>query len=89
MARCWELRDCDGELLENCAHPNEFMDRCPTKCAFARCDRPQHVPTFDSALIFDDAVDHSHAIKEECLHCEFFILKGPRKGEGPRGPMVD
>ncbi len=80
MARCWETRDCgdEGDLLETCPHPNELHDPCPTKCAVARCDRSQRVVTADPALLFDPTVDRGVAIKEECLHCEFFLTKGPR-----------
>ena len=89
MARCWELRDCDGDLLENCPHPNEFNDRCPAKCRFADCQRPQRAHAADPSVLFDATVDRSHAVKDVCLYCELFILKGPREGEGPRGPMTD
>ena len=85
MARCWEQRGCDGDLLENCPHEQEFKDRCPTKCAFARCELPTHEPTDDPALIWDPTVDRSHAIREECLFCSHFLTKGPRIGEGDDG----
>jgi hypothetical protein len=81
MARCWEIRDCvedEGDLIDTCAHANEFFDRCPTKCAFANCQRPQREHTADAALIFDPTVDRGVAIKEVCLHCGFFLEKGPR-----------
>ena len=82
MPRCWELRDCEGEgdLLETCAHPNEFHDNCPTKCAFARCLRPQREHTSDPELLFDPTVDRSVAIKDECFHCGFFLKQAPRMG---------
>jgi hypothetical protein len=92
MARCWEIRDCDdgvgddvmgdgGNLIDTCAHPNEFKDRCPTKCAFTFCERPQHEDTHDPALLFDPTVDREAAIKDVCLHCAFFLREGPRRGE--------
>jgi hypothetical protein len=82
MARCWEERGCDDELQTECPHPNELMDRCPNKCAFAVCDRPTYVVTIDAALLFDPTVDRAVAIKDVCLHCEFFLTNGPRVGAG-------
>ena len=93
MARCWETRDCHeedydhamgvgGDLRDTCAHPNELMDRCPTKCAFANCQRPTRVQEVDPELLFDPTVDRSVAIKEVCLLCGFFLTNGPRIGEG-------
>lgn len=81
MSRCWEERDCDGDLLENCPHPNEFKDRCPNKCAFANCDRPQRELVDDFELLFDPTVERGWAAKDVCLHCAFFLTKGPRVGE--------
>jgi len=78
MARCWEQRGCDEEMQADCPHPNELEDRCPTKCAFAQCDRPSHELTVDPALVFDSGVDRDVAIREECLYCAFFLRKGPR-----------
>ncbi len=57
MAKCWETRGCDEEMQADCPHPNELQDRCPTKCAFAKCDRPQHEMTTDPELVFDPSVD--------------------------------
>lgn len=85
MARCWEQRDCDGTLLETCPHPNELKDRCPTKCAFSRCDRPQHVLTTDPELVFSPSVDREAAIKEECIMCGFFLEHGPRIDDSEDG----
>jgi hypothetical protein len=78
MARCWEQRGCDEEMQADCPHPNELQDRCPTKCAFAQCDRPTHELTVDPELIFDPAVDRETVIREECLYCAFFLRHGPR-----------
>lgn len=78
MARCWELRGCDDEMQAECPHPTELHDRCPTKCAFAQCDRPTHELTVDPELVFDAAVDRDSAIREECLFCAFFLRHGPR-----------
>ena len=79
MARCWEQRGCDEEMQADCPHPNELADRCPTKCAFAQCDRSTHELTVDPELIFDPDVDREQAIKEECLFCAFFLTRGPRR----------
>ncbi|PKQ29382.1 MAG: hypothetical protein CVT60_05660 [Actinobacteria bacterium HGW-Actinobacteria-10] len=81
MSACWETRDCDSEMQDGCMHPNELSDQCPTKCAFARCDRPQHELTTDPALVFDPYVDRGKAIKGVCTFCAFFLTRGPRIGK--------
>ena len=78
MAKCWEMRGCDDEMMSNCPHPNELQDRCPTKCAFANCQRPTHEITSDPELIFDPGVDRETAIKDICMYCDFFLRNGPR-----------
>lgn len=78
MAKCWEMRGCDDEMQAECPHSAEFMDRCPTKCAFAGCDRPSYELTTDPDLIFSPDVDREAAIKEGCLFCAFFLRHGPR-----------
>ncbi|MDH4140881.1 MAG: hypothetical protein OEV43_09965 [Coriobacteriia bacterium] len=78
MAKCWERRDCDDKMRAECPHPTVFIDRCPTKCAFAKCDRATHELTTDPQLVFDATVDRDAAIKEECLYCGFFLRNGPR-----------
>ncbi len=80
MAKCWEKRGCDEEMLSACPHPNELMDRCPTKCAFARCDSVAHELTTDPELVFDAAIDRSSVVRDECLYCGFFLRHGPRAG---------
>ena len=52
MAKCWEQRGCDEEMQGECPHAVEFIDNCPTKCAFATCDRPTYELTIDPELIF-------------------------------------
>jgi hypothetical protein len=79
MAKCWEQRGCDEEMQANCAHPMDFKDNCPTKCAFANsCPRPSHVVTSDPELIFSPDVDRNAAVKDTCMFCEFFLKNGPR-----------
>lgn len=78
MARCWEMRGCDEEMQADCPHHTRLMDRCPSKCAFAKCDRPTHELTTDPALIFSTTIDRDAAIKEECIYCGFFLRHGPR-----------
>ncbi len=78
MAACWEQRGCDDEMQATCPHPTTLKDRCPSKCAFARCDRPSREVTSDPELIFSVDIDRSAAIKEDCLHCAFFLRSGPR-----------
>lgn len=78
MAKCWEQRGCDEEMQAECPHHTMFRDRCPSKCAFAGCDRPSHELTTDPALVFSPDVDRSAAIKENCHFCAFFLQNGPR-----------
>lgn len=78
MPRCWEQRGCDEEMQADCPHPTQFMDNCPTKCAFATCDRPQHVTTIDAELIFNPEIDRKRSVKDECHYCGFFLTRGPR-----------
>ncbi|HEX9092491.1 MAG TPA: hypothetical protein VF902_00780 [Coriobacteriia bacterium] len=78
MSRCWEMRGCDEEMQADCPHTDATGDNCPTKCAFAQCDRPDHALTTDPELVFDPSVDRSAAIRDECTFCEFFLRHGPR-----------
>lgn len=78
MAKCWEQRGCDEEMQSVCPHPVEIGDNCPTKCAFAACDLPQHELTTDAAVIFDPDVDRSQAVKDVCMFCGFYLTRGPR-----------
>lgn len=80
MARCWELRGCDDRMQADCPHPTQLKDRCPSKCAFAVCDRPHYEVTSDPDLIFSVEVDRGAAIKDTCLSCAFFLRHGPRLG---------
>jgi hypothetical protein len=77
MAKCWEGRGCDEEMMSRCPHTSPD-EKCPTKCAFAQCGRPSHEATSDAALVFDPWVDRSVALKEECTYCAFFLKNGPR-----------
>ena len=83
MAKCWEKRGCDEEMQADCPH-NLPGHQCPTKCAFAQCDRPSHKLTTDPDLIFDAGPDHSAAVKEECTFCGFFLTHGPKVGDRPK-----
>lgn len=76
MAKCWEMRGCDEEMQSRCPH-NDPNDRCPSKCAFAQCDRPSHELTSDPELVFNPVIDRSAAIKEVCTYCAFFLKNGP------------
>jgi len=78
MAKCWEQRGCDEAMQAECPHPNELNDNCPTKCAFAACDRDSYELTIDPDLVFDPNVDRSAAIKDGCIYCAFFLRHGPR-----------
>jgi hypothetical protein len=78
MAKCWETRGCDEEMQAECAHVVEFFDNCPTKCAFAGCDRPSYLLVTDPEILFDPTVDRTAAIKDGCQFCGFFLKNGPR-----------
>jgi len=78
MAKCWEQRGCDDEMQAECPHSVDFKDNCPTKCAFATCDRATYELTTDPALVFDPTVDRGAAIKDGCGYCGFFLTHGPR-----------
>jgi hypothetical protein len=78
MAKCWETRGCDEEMQSECLHHTEIHDRCPSKCAFAACDRKTYELTTDPDLIFDPYVDREQAVKENCMYCAFFLTHAPR-----------
>lgn len=78
MAKCWEQRGCDDEMQQECPHPVQLKDRCPSKCAFAGCHRETYELTIDPELVFSTEVDRNAAIKENCLYCAFFLKHGPR-----------
>lgn len=78
MAKCWEQRGCDDEMQADCPHATEILDRCPAKCAFATCDRPNHQLTTDPELVFSIGPDRDAVIKDSCLYCEFFLVHGPK-----------
>jgi hypothetical protein len=80
MAKCWETRGCDDEMQKDCPHAIDLKDNCPTKCAFASCDRASYELTIDPELIFSPDVDRSAAIKDGCTYCAFFLKNGPRIG---------
>lgn len=81
MAKCWEQRGCDEEMQAECPHSAQIGDRCPTKCAFAACQRPTYDLVTDPELLWDVSVDRSHAIKEPCLFCRHYLTRGPRVPE--------
>lgn len=78
MAKCWETRGCDEEMQSDCPHAAVIGDRCPTKCAFAACDRKTYELTTDPELIFSTEVDRDVVIKDGCIYCAFFLKNGPR-----------
>jgi hypothetical protein len=82
MAKCWESRGCDDEMMSRCPHDNPG-EKCPSRCAFAQCDRASHHPSSDPALIFDPWIDRAAAMKELCTFCAFFLANGPRTGQTP------
>jgi len=81
VAKCWESRGCDDEMMADCPH-NEPGHQCPAKCAFSTCDRTTHKLTTDPALIFEPWIDRTAAMKENCAFCEFFLSHGPHIPSG-------
>jgi hypothetical protein len=81
MAKCWEQRGCDAEMQKECPHPTDISDNCPTKCAFAACDRKTYEVVTDPELLFDPTIDREVVIKDGCMMCAFFLTHGPRLGE--------
>lgn len=79
MAVCWRTRGCEEDMRSTCSHAEDDFDMCPTKCYFATCDRPTHELTVDPELIFDETVDRSQALKQNCIYCAFFLKNGPRR----------
>jgi hypothetical protein len=78
VAGCWEKRGCDAEMMATCPHAVSPEEKCPTKCAFARCYSSRHVDTSDPALVFCVEADRSVAAKEECVFCGYFLVSGPK-----------
>jgi len=77
MARCWEARGCDDEMMSRCPHNNPG-EKCPSRCAYAQCDRPSHHAISDPAVVFEPSIDRGAAMKELCTFCGFFLANGPR-----------
>ena len=82
MAKCWETRGCDDEMMSTCPHYNP-EEKCPARCAFAQCDRPTQKTSSDPALVFDPWIDRTSPQKELCMYCEFFLKNGPRTPGAP------
>ena len=76
---CWRTRDCSPEIQEFCQHAVTDYDMCPGTCKFAICNRPEHKLTYDPKYVFEPNVDRDAALKHLCVHCEFFLTKGPKR----------
>lgn len=84
VARCWEVRGCEGVygftgyMVDEC--PHNVADRyspCPATCAYTHCQRPWHKEATSLDDLLDPRVDRMAAIKEECRRCLHFIRRGP------------
>jgi len=75
---CWRIRDCSPEVQQYCQHAVSDYDMCPATCKFAVCLRPEHRPTWDPKYVFEPNIDRNQALKHNCIHCEFFIINGPK-----------
>lgn len=81
MAACWEIRGCEGDQNNYDHCPHAMLDgRCPIDCYFTGCERAQHAYANPLDLL-NPTVDRSHAIKEQCLMCSFFLQNAPRKSD--------
>ena len=76
MAKCWETRGCDAEMMERCPHNIEGLP-CPADCLNTHCTRPTHTMVDALDALMNPDVDRSAAIKEVCLLCKFFLENGP------------
>lgn len=85
-AACWRIRPCPEEIQETCQHAVTDYDMCPMTCKFAVCLMPEHKPTYDPRYVFEPNIDRDAALKHSCIHCEFFLTKGPKRDKSaPRG----
>ncbi len=84
VARCWEVRGCEGVygftgyMVDEC--PHNVADRyspCPATCVYTHCQRPWHAEATSLEDLLDPRVDRMSAIKEECRRCLHFIRRGP------------
>ena len=80
MAKCWESRGCDEEMMARCPH-NTPGEKCPSRCGYGQCYRATHVATSDPGLIFDPSIDRGPAMNEQCTFCTFYLTHGPRASE--------
>lgn len=76
--RCWEIRPCDEDMQSRCAHP-QVPERCPVKCVFGQCQRPQRVLVEDFSLHACAMGDCADAVKDECLFCEVFLKTAAKR----------
>lgn len=76
MAKCWETRGCDEEMMSRCPH-NIGRVPCPADCLSTHCARPQHRLLGALDALDHPEVDRAAAIKEVCLFCGFFLENGP------------
>jgi len=87
---CWRTRDCAPEVQEYCQHAVTDYDMCPQTCKFALCSRPEHKPTYDPMFVFEPNIDRDQALKQTCIHCEFFLSNGPKRDkDAPRAHEVE
>jgi hypothetical protein len=76
MAKCWEVRGCDEEMMSRCPH-NTPGEPCPADCHYAACFRSTHVVATDFDLLLNPTLNYEAAIKEVCRFCENFLKNGP------------
>lgn len=78
MAKCWTERGCDTAMQERCPHAADPDEKCPARCSYGQCARPQNAVPKDTLLFLEPNIDRSASMKEQCLYCEFFLTNGPK-----------
>jgi hypothetical protein len=61
-------------MQSRCPHVDaEDPERCPMKCVFGQCARPQHKLIEDFSLFAQGMPNADDVVKDECLYCEVFL----------------
>lgn len=79
---CWSIRPCDEEMKGRCAHALA-PERCPVKCVFGQCHKPQRRLIDDFALFAGLVGECEDAVKDECLYCEVYLKSSAARTREP------
>ncbi len=82
--KCWEVRGCDADMLENCAFGSAGVP-CKISCYFTVCPG-------DKYEVIDDFSDHPAELdleqygvnKQQCAACKVFIRYVKKAAEQER-----